>query len=133
MSDPLRILLVEDNPADARLLQEAFAELRFGAELAVVRDGVQALKRLRGGALPDVVLLDLNLPIMDGRELLDAIRNDPTLGELPVVVLSTSHYDQDIATCRRLGARGYVIKPPGYAELLEAAAGVMRLCEECRA
>ena len=133
MTARLQILLVEDNPADARLLREAFAELRFDVEMSVARDGVEALERLRRGpSLPDVVLLDLNLPVMDGRELLGAIRGDPALEELPVVVLSTSHYDHDIATCRRLGARGYVIKPPGFADLLKAATGVMRLCEEAR-
>lgn len=131
MNDRMRILLVEDNPADARLLQEAFSELRFDVDLDVVRDGEQALARLRRPArLPDVVLLDLNLPVMDGREVLAAIRSDHALEDLPVVVLSTSHYDHDIATCRKLGARGYVIKPPGYAELLHAAQGVIRLCEE---
>jgi chemotaxis family two-component system response regulator Rcp1 len=133
MSGRLRILLVEDNPADARLLGEAFTELGFDAELAVARNGIEALARLRTrGLRPDVVLLDLNLPVMDGRELLAEIRRDPLLEDTPVVVLSTSHYDQDIATCKRLGARGYVIKPPGFDELLRAAKGVMRLCEEAR-
>lgn len=134
MSGRLRILLVEDNPADARLLHEAFAELGFDADLVVARNGIEALARLRtSDDRPDVVLLDLNLPVMDGRELLAEIRRDPRLEDMPVVVLSTSHYDQDIATCKRLGARGYVIKPPGFDELLRAARGVMRLCEESRA
>jgi CheY-like chemotaxis protein len=130
--DSYRLLVVEDNPADARLLEEAFAEADVPVEIAEARNGEDALLLLRDGAPPEAIILDLNLPRMDGRELLGAIRRDPQLCQLPVVVLSTSHYDADIVTCRELGVRSYVIKPARFDEFVEIARRIGRLCGELR-
>jgi CheY-like chemotaxis protein len=128
-----RLLLVEDNPADARLLAEAFGEAEIDADVVTSRDGEHALELLRSDAFerPDAVILDLNLPRMDGRELLAAIRSDAELSELPVVVLSTSHYDRDIRVCQSLRARAYVIKPAGFEEFVDVARQIAQICREC--
>ncbi|MBC8074229.1 MAG: response regulator [Deltaproteobacteria bacterium] len=127
-----RLLLVEDNLADARLLCEALGEAEIDADLVTVRDGEAALAMLRSPdyARPDAVILDLNLPRMDGRELLAAIRGDAEFSELAVVVLSTSHYDRDIRACQDLRARAYVIKPAGFEEFIEVARRIARICNE---
>ncbi|HET9271738.1 MAG TPA: response regulator [Vicinamibacterales bacterium] len=112
---PIDILLVEDNPADVRLAQEAFKDARVANRLHVARDGVEALSMLRDatGAVPrpDLILLDLNLPRKDGREVLQDIKQDEALRHIPVVVLSTSQSEQDIARSYRLGANAFVTKP----------------------
>lgn len=112
---PIDILLVEDNPADVRLAQEAFKDARVPNRLHVARDGVEALSMLRDatGAVPrpDLILLDLNLPRKDGREVLQDIKQDEALRHIPVVVLSTSQSEQDIARSYRLGANAFVTKP----------------------
>ena len=131
-NDAFRLLVVEDNPADARLLEEAFAEADVAVEIAEARNGEDALELLRECPTPEAIILDLNLPRMDGRELLSAIRGDPKLCQLAVVVLSTSHYDADIDTCRRLGVRSYVIKPAKFDEFVEVARRIGRLCGELR-
>ena len=131
-TDAYRLLLVEDNPADARLLEEAFAEAEVRVEIAAACNGEDALALLRATPTPEAVILDLNLPRMDGRELLSAIRRDPMLCQLPVVVLSTSHYDADIETCRRFGVRSYVIKPARFDEFIDVARRIGQLCGELR-
>jgi two-component system response regulator len=112
---PFDILLVEDNPADVRLTQEAFKDTRVPNRLHVARDGVEALGMLRDatGAVPrpDLILLDLNLPRKDGREVLQDIKQDEALRHIPVVVLSTSHSEHDVARSYRLGANAFVTKP----------------------
>jgi two-component system, chemotaxis family, response regulator Rcp1 len=111
------ILLVEDNPADARLTQEALRESRIRNKLHHVKDGVEALQFLkREGAFkdsstPDLVLLDLNLPRKDGREVLLEMKQDPKLRLIPVVVLTTSEAEQDIVKSYELHANCYVTKP----------------------
>ena len=114
---PVRVLLVEDNPGDVRLVREALAEGTVPSELSVARDGVEALAFLRRGdghadaPRPDVILLDLNLPRMDGREVLQAVKSDPSLRTIPVVVLTSSEADRDIAQAYALHANCYVPKP----------------------
>ena len=114
---PLEILLVEDNPADVRLTQEAFREGKIHNKLAVVRDGVEAMDFLRrrgkyaGATRPDLILLDLNLPRKDGREVLAEIKSDPELMRIPVVVLTTSRAEMDIIKSYNLHANCYVVKP----------------------
>lgn len=111
------ILLIEDNLADIRLTQEALAEGPVGARLRVARDGVEALSILRGEGesaaepLPELILLDLNLPRKDGRELLAEIKEDPKLRRIPVLVLTTSQSAQDVAMCYDLHANCYLTKP----------------------
>ncbi len=112
---PPPILLVEDNPADARLAREAFREIGLADAIRHVPDGVEALAYLRRCAAerawPRLVLLDLNLPRKDGREVLAEIKADPRLRGLPVIVLSTSVAEQDIQQCYALHANGFVAKP----------------------
>ncbi len=112
---PFDILLVEDNLADVRLTQEAFKSARVPNRLHVARDGVEALGMLRDATgtvpRPDLILLDLNLPRKDGREVLQDIKQDEALRHIPVVILSTSHSEHDIARGYRLGADAFVTKP----------------------
>ncbi len=114
---PIEILLVEDNPGDVRLTQEALGEAKVRNNLAVARDGVEALSYLRREApfqdatRPDMVLLDLNLPRKDGREVLAEIKADPDLRRLPVVVLTTSSAEKDVLESYNLYANCYITKP----------------------
>lgn len=123
----LEILLVEDNPADVRFLQELFKEGRLANRVTALPDGDSALAYLRGkgeyaGAVkPDLVLLDLNLPGHDGRRVLEEIRRDPLLARLPVAILSTSSAPEDSALGYDLGAVSYLVKPPDLGQLLRAA------------
>jgi CheY-like chemotaxis protein len=113
----LSVLLVEDDPGDVLLVREAFAERRGEDSLAVVSDGVQALAFVRaegdyaGARRPDLVLLDLNLPRKNGREVLAEIKGDRELATIPVVVLTTSEADEDILRSYELHANAYVTKP----------------------
>ena len=115
--EPISILLVEDNPADVRLTREAFKEGRCLVNLTVANDGVEALDMLyrRGryydAVPPDLILLDLNLPKMDGREVLREIKSDPVLRKIPLVVLTTSTADQDVGSAYGLAANCYIEKP----------------------
>lgn len=107
-----QLLLVEDNPADARLMREALARLPREVVLTVAQDGEQALVRLQPGALlPDLILLDLNLPVMNGHELLQVLKRDTRLQMIPVVVMTTSQADSDVELAYVLGASAYVLKP----------------------
>lgn len=114
---PVNILLVEDNPGDVRLTIEALRDAKVRNRLSVVGDGVEALRFLhREGQYadaprPDLILLDLNLPKMDGREVLAAIKSDAELQTIPVVILTTSQAEQDILRSYALHANCYVTKP----------------------
>ncbi len=111
--EALDILLVEDNPGDARLAAEAWKEGGIPARLHVVADGVEAIRYLRhtGTTKPDLLLLDLNLPRKDGREVLAEIKNDPKLRRIPVVVLTTSQAEPDILRSYDLHANCFIAKP----------------------
>jgi len=126
---PIRVLLVEDNPGDADLTIETLGTGRVLVDIDVASDGSEALARLQeaaaSGNLPDLVLLDLNLPGMNGKELLRTIRSDAKMGALPVVVLTSSDAERDIAESYRLGANCYVSKPVG----LEAFRTIVRSIE----
>lgn len=129
---PAEILLVEDNPADIRLTQEVFAEIGLPHRVHVARDGEEALAMMRRqgahGALPepDLVLLDLNLPRKDGREVLAEAKGDPRLAHIPIVVLSTSRAERDVLSCYRLHANCYLQKPVDF----DAFATLIRGLEE---
>ena len=116
-SRPVQILLVEDNPADARLTQEAISETDFQYRLHLAEDGEEAMEFLlkegdyADAPRPDLILLDLNLPGMDGREVLAEIKGDENLGSIPVVVLTTSTAQQDLLYSYGLRANSYVNKP----------------------
>ncbi len=107
------VLLVEDDPGDVVLVREAFDFNKVRNELRVASDGVYALEQLRDPeqSLPDLILLDLNLPRMDGRELLEKVREDPRLTRIPVVVLTTSEAEADVLRSYELHANAYVTKP----------------------
>jgi two-component system response regulator len=124
------ILLVEDNPDDEALTIRAFKKNNIKNEVIVARDGVEALDYLFGTgpyagrdvtALPQVVLLDLKLPKVDGLEVLRRVRADERTRILPVVILTSSKEEQDVASGYRLGANSYVRKPVNFDEFLEAA------------
>ena len=116
-AEPINILLVEDNPGDVRLTIEALKEGKVHNQLNVVPDGVEALAYLRQegkyaeSIRPDVILLDLNLPKKDGREVLAEIKADEKLRRIPVVVLTTSKAEEDILRSYALHANCYVTKP----------------------
>ena len=114
---PLQLLLVEDNPGDVRLTREAFREANGAVRLHVASDGVEAMAFLRreGASVdaprPDFILLDLNLPRMDGREVLSQIKADGSLRTIPTVILTTSDADADILHSYELNANAYLKKP----------------------
>jgi chemotaxis family two-component system response regulator Rcp1 len=114
---PVEILLVEDNPGDVRLTIEGLKEGKVHNNLHVVSDGVEAMEFLRrtgkhaSAVRPDLILLDLNLPRMDGREVLSAIKSDVTLKTIPVVILTTSRAEQDVLRSYELQANCYITKP----------------------
>jgi two-component system, chemotaxis family, response regulator Rcp1 len=116
-SRPVEILLVEDNPGDERLTREALKDGKVYSNLHWVKDGVEATQFLRrqgkfsGAVRPDIILLDLNLPKKDGREVLEEIKSDPQLKSIPVVVLTTSKAEEDVLKTYGLHANCYVTKP----------------------
>jgi chemotaxis family two-component system response regulator Rcp1 len=120
-----RILLVEDNRADALLIQEALRQVSDAHTVDLVTDGEQAIAHLRGsGARPDLMLLDLNLPRKDGREVLAEVKSDPTLSEIPVIILTTSSAPPDVAFAYRHHANSYMRKPLGMDRLVESVSAI---------
>jgi CheY-like chemotaxis protein len=126
MGEPVQILLVEDSPGDVNLTREALRGARVANELNVVGDGEEALAYLRqegpyaASPRPHLVLLDLNLPRKDGREVLEEMKNDPELMSIPVIVLTTSADEADILRAYQLHANSYVTKPVAFGEFLGA-------------
>jgi two-component system response regulator len=127
---PIEILLVEDSPADILITREAFEEAKLLNSLHVAEDGVQAMEFLRrqgryaSAPRPDLILLDLNLPRKNGREVLAEIKNDPDLKSIPVVILTTSGTDEDILKAYDLHANCYVVKPVGFESFLKAVQSI---------
>jgi len=127
---PIEILLVEDNPGDVRLAEEALKEARVNNRLSVVPDGVEAMAFLRrqgpyaDARRPDLILLDLNLPRKDGREVLDEIKSDPNLRRIPVVVLTTSQAEEDVIRSYNSYANCYITKPVDFAQFTEAVRSI---------
>ena len=129
MSNPIEILLVEDNPHDVELTLHAFKEHHLANEMHVVRDGAEALEFIfRTGAYADrrpedhprVILLDLKLPKVDGLEVLRQIKSDPTTRAIPVVVLTSSSEERDIVESYELGVNSYIVKPVDFERFAEA-------------
>jgi chemotaxis family two-component system response regulator Rcp1 len=121
----IEILLIEDNPGDVRLTQEALRENKIGNRLHVVQDGVEAMAFLRrddpyfSSPQPDLILLDLNLPKKNGYEVLEEIKSDPLLKRIPVVVLTTSNTEQDILRTYNLHANCFITKPVGLDQFIK--------------
>jgi CheY-like chemotaxis protein len=135
MNKPHAILLVEDNPADIKITQRALKESASEVQLIVVRDGQEAVDYLlREGAhaanaawrRPDLILLDLNLPRLTGREVLDRVRATPGLRSVPVVVLTTSSRQEEIQEAYAAGANTYIEKPQDFARFVEVLKTIQR-------
>jgi len=127
---PIEILLVEDNPGDVRLTQEALKDAKVMNHLYVAKDGEEALEFLRcqgrhaGAVRPDLVLLDLNLPRKDGREVLAEMKNDPDLRRIPVVVLTSSRGEEDVVRTYDLHANCYITKPVDVDRFFEVVQSI---------
>lgn len=125
MVQAIEVLLVEDDPGDVLMTQEAFQEHKVKNRLHVVSDGVEALNFLRREGpytevpRPHLILLDLNLPRKDGREVLEEIKYDPELAHIPVVVLTTSEAEEDVLRSYRLHASAYVTKPVDFDQFIK--------------
>jgi len=129
---PVEILLVEDNPGDVRLTKEALKEGKVYNNLHWARDGVEALEFLKregkhaGAPRPDIILLDLNLPKKDGREVLAVIKKDAELKQIPVVVLTTSKAEEDVLKSYELHANCYVTKPVDLEKFIQVVQSIDR-------
>ncbi len=129
-TEPIEILLVEDNPGDARLAAEALKENKVRNNLYHVKDGVEAMRFLRRQAeyadvpLPDLVLLDLNLPRKDGHEVLKEMKGDAEMRKIPVVVLTTSAAERDLIKSYNLHANAYVVKPMSLDQFVEVVQAI---------
>nr|WP_297401162.1 response regulator [uncultured Marinobacter sp.] len=121
------VLVADDDPDDRLMIQEAFEERVTGCRLYFVEDGAELMEYLRktydptdtsGNQCPNLILLDLNMPLKDGRQALREIKSNPDFRAIPTVILSTSQNEDDIAACYDLGANSYIVKPASYSDLL---------------
>ena len=130
LSEPIEILLIEDNLGDVRLTMEALKEGKVSNNLSVVKDGVEAIAFLRqedkyaDAPQPNLILLDLNLPRKDGREVLAEIKQDPDLKRIPVVILTTSQAEQDILKTYDLYANCYITKPVDLEQFITVVSSI---------
>lgn len=130
MYEPVEILLVEDNPADVRLTQEALKDGKILNRLMVAEDGEKAMALLRGdggrenGFRPDIILLDLNLPRKSGLEVLREIKTDESLKRIPVAVLTTSKAEQDVVRSYELHANCYITKPVDLGQFMDVVKAI---------
>jgi two-component system, chemotaxis family, response regulator Rcp1 len=127
---PIEILLVEDSPGDVRLTIEALKEAKVANNLSVVEDGVKAMEFMRrqgqyaSAARPDLILLDLNLPRKDGREVLKEVKADADLRRIPLVVLTTSRAEEDILKAYDLHANCYITKPVDFEQFMHVVKSI---------
>jgi two-component system, chemotaxis family, response regulator Rcp1 len=125
----LRILLVEDSPSDVRLIKEVLKQAPLEVQVALARDGVEAMDYLRQSEVglvnrPDIILLDLNLPRKNGREVLAEVKTAPNLKQIPVLVMTTSKAEDDIAQAYNLNANCYIAKPADLQEYVEVVRAI---------
>lgn len=131
----LQLLLIEDDPEDVELTREVLQRCGFRTRLQVAANGNDALAYLYknpdapGGGRPDLILLDLNMPCMDGVELLRRIKTDDSLKSIPVIIFTTSSTEKDLKRCSELGADGFVTKPVGLDQFDDVAKKIEALCE----
>jgi CheY-like chemotaxis protein len=129
-SQPIEVLLVEDDPGDVLMTQEAFADYKIANKLNIVTNGEDAIAYMRkvgrfaGVRTPDLVLLDLNLPRRNGREVLRDIKEDPALRRVPIVVLTTSEAEEDVLAAYDLHANAYVRKPVDFEQFVAAVRAI---------
>jgi two-component system, chemotaxis family, response regulator Rcp1 len=129
---PIEILLIEDSPSDAALTIEALQEGKIANHLNRAADGVEALAYLRRegsfakAPRPDLIMLDLNLPKRDGREVLRELKNDPSLKLIPIIVLTTSKADKDVLQSYELNANCYITKPVDFQQFIEVVKSIER-------
>ncbi|BAZ37764.1 two-component response regulator [Calothrix sp. NIES-4101] len=129
---PIEVLLVEDNPGDVQLTQIALEDSKISVNLSIVEDGVEALAFLRkqnqyaSVSHPDIILLDLNLPKKDGREVLAEIKADEALRRIPVVVLTTSQNEEDVLRAYNLAANCYITKPVDFDQFVKIVQSIER-------
>jgi chemotaxis family two-component system response regulator Rcp1 len=122
---PIHILMVEDDPADVRLTREALKNKKVHTTMDTVEDGIEAMAYLRKEGIyadmqrPDLILLDLNMPRMDGREVLSELQNDPRLRHIPVIVLTTSEGEEDILSAYEMNANCYITKPVDWRQFIK--------------
>jgi chemotaxis family two-component system response regulator Rcp1 len=127
---PVNILLVEDNPADVRLTQEAFREARIRNVVNTVMDGEEALGYIRkigrhaNADTPDLILLDLNIPKKDGHSVLADIKSDPILKQIPIIILTTSSSEKDISNTYANHANCYIIKPVDFRQFIKVVRSI---------
>ena len=130
LSKPVEILLVEDNEGDVGLIEEVFEEAKINNNLHVAEDGEEAILYLHcegkfsGSPRPDIILLDLNLPKKDGREVLKEIKEDDNLKNIPVVILTTSNAENDILVAYDLHANAYVTKPLNFDQFIKVVGSI---------
>ena len=125
MNGTVQILLVEDNASDVDLIMEAFAESRLPLDFTVASDGLEAMDLLKekvvARSLPDLILLDLNLPRKSGREVLQEVKSNRDLKSVPVIILTTSTAPEDIEKCYCMSANSYIKKPTGFDQYMRIA------------
>ena len=127
---PIEILLIEDSPSDTELTVEALNEARVRNNLSITEDGVEAMEFLRrkgkyvGAPRPDLIMLDLNLPRKDGRQVLAEIKGDGDLRTIPIVVLTTSRAEQDVLRAYQLNANCYITKPVDFDQFIEVVRSI---------
>lgn len=130
VEEPVEVLLIEDSEADVRLTIEALKEAKVRNRLAVAEDGVDAMARLRNegpyqnAPRPDLILLDLNLPRKDGRQVLKEIKEDPELRRIPVVILTTSKAEEDVVRAYDLHANCYITKPVDFTQFMNVVRSI---------
>lgn len=129
--EPVEILLAEDNPNDVEMTRRAFDKGKFLNNINVVNDGIEAMQFLRNeteeytdAPRPDIILLDLEMPRMDGKEVLAELEDDPDLAQIPVIVLTTSEAEQDVIESYQHNANAYMTKPVGYKEFQGIVRGI---------